>query len=52
MTTLEKQKVREHLSTEYGKQMVEIYGLKYVKKEIFHAIKNHTLGDKRQTECY
>jgi len=52
MTTIAKQKVKDHLATEYGKQMVKIHGLKYVKKEILHAIKNHTLGDKRQTEWY
>jgi len=52
MNAIAKQKVREHLATEYGKQMVEIHGLKYVKKEIFHAIKTYTLGDKRQTKCY
>lgn len=46
MTTTAKQKVREHLATEYGKQMVEIHGLKYVKKEIFHAAKNQD-GDSR-----
>ena len=44
-----KQKVIEHLQTEYGKSMINIHGLKYVKKEIYHAIKNYTLGDDRKT---
>ena len=34
MTTIAKQKVKDHLATEYGKQMVKIHGLKYVKKEM------------------
>ena len=42
-----KQKVREHLATDYGKAMMEEYGLRYVKKEIFHARKTYHLGDKR-----
>jgi len=45
-----KRKVREHFQTEYGKSMLEEYGLQYVKKEIFHAIKTFTLGDKRLTK--
>lgn len=52
MNTIAKQKVREHLATDYAKSMIEEYGLKYVKREIFHAVKTYTLGDKRQTKCY
>lgn len=52
MNAIAKQKVKEHLSTNYAKEMIEIHGLNYVKKEIFHAVKNYTLGDKRQTKCY
>lgn len=51
MDAIVKQKVKEHLSTEYGKQMIEIYGFKYIKKEIHHAIENYTLGDKREQKC-
>jgi hypothetical protein len=47
MNEIAKQKVREHLATDYGKAMQKHYGLRYVKKEIFHAIKCYTLGDKR-----
>lgn len=47
MTTLVKQNVKNIISSDYGKKMIEIHGLKYVKKEIFHAIKNQN-GDKRK----
>lgn len=46
MTAKAKQTVRNYFKTEYGKEMLEIYGLKIVKKEIFHAIKNQD-GDNR-----
>ena len=46
MTKATKAKVRIILKSNYGKQMMEIYGLTYVKKEIFHGIKN-SKGDQR-----
>ena len=54
MRTQVKQKVKEHFNTQYGKEMLEIHGLKYVKKEIFHARKTYGegLGDKRQIKYF
>ena len=49
MTALVKQKVKKIITSSYGKEMIKIYGLKYIKKEIFHAIKNQN-GDKRKIE--
>ena len=46
MTKATKAKVRIILKSNYGKQMMKIYGLTYVKKEIFHGIKN-SKGDQR-----
>ena len=43
-----KDKVRQHLQTPYGKEMVRIWGLQYVKKELYHAKKN-VGGDNRKT---
>ena len=40
MTAKSKNTVREYLNTNYGKEMLQIHGLKIVKKEIFHAVKN------------
>jgi hypothetical protein len=40
MTTKAKNTVREYFKTNYGQEMLQIHGLKIVKKEIFHAIKN------------
>jgi hypothetical protein len=50
MNAITKQKVKEHLATEYGQEMIQIHGLKYIKKEIFHAQKAFTLGDKRKIQ--
>jgi hypothetical protein len=51
MTVQAKNTVREYFKTNYGKEMLQIHGLKIVKKEIFHAIKNQD-GDKRETKFY
>jgi hypothetical protein len=51
MTTKAKNTVREYLKTNYGQEMLQIHGLKIVKKEIFHAIKNQD-GDKRETKFH
>jgi len=40
MTTKAKNTVREYLKTTYAQQMIEIHGLKVVKREIYHAVKN------------
>ena len=47
MNTVIKLKVKVHLATHYGKKMLELHGLAYVKKEIAHAITTFTLGDER-----
>tara|TARA_R110000744_G_scaffold82750_1_gene162560 strand:+ start:188 stop:352 length:165 start_codon:yes stop_codon:yes gene_type:complete len=51
MTTQSKNTVRQFFNTNYGQEMLQIHGLKMVKKEIFHAIKNQE-GDKRQSKFY
>jgi hypothetical protein len=51
MTTQAKQTVRNYFSTNYGQEMLNIHGLKIVKKEIFHAIKSQG-GDSRQIKYY
>jgi hypothetical protein len=46
MTVETKRKVKAHLESNYGQEMIAIHGSKYIKKEIFHAVKNQA-GDKR-----
>jgi hypothetical protein len=46
MTKATKTKIRVILNSNYGKQMIKINGLRFVKKEIFHGIKNEG-GDER-----
>tara|TARA_R110000796_G_scaffold159388_3_gene276182 strand:- start:9460 stop:9618 length:159 start_codon:yes stop_codon:yes gene_type:complete len=52
MTKEIKEKVREVLATNYDKDFLETCELKYIKKEIYHTIKNFTKGDKRETKFY
>ena len=51
LSEVTKRSIKSHLETKYGQEMIQLHGISYIKKEIFHGIKNQKIIQKFYRDC-